>query len=67
MLAVIVPILVFVAVLAVDWISAAIMAVTLPLIPVFMALVGMATRSGPTGSSAPSRCCPGIFSTWSAA
>ena len=34
-----------VAVLAVDWISAAIMAVTLPLIPVFMALVGMATRS----------------------
>jgi thiol reductant ABC exporter CydD subunit len=45
MLAVIVPILVFAAVLAVDWISAAIMAVTLPLIPVFMALVGMATRA----------------------
>jgi thiol reductant ABC exporter CydD subunit len=45
MLAVIVPILVVAAVLAVDWISAAIMAVTLPLIPVFMALVGMATRA----------------------
>jgi thiol reductant ABC exporter CydD subunit len=46
LLAVIVPILVVAAVLAVDWISAAIMAVTLPLIPVFMALVGMATRAG---------------------
>ncbi len=45
LLAVIVPILVFAAVLAVDWISAAIMAVTLPLIPVFMALVGLATRA----------------------
>jgi thiol reductant ABC exporter CydD subunit len=33
------------AVLTVDWISAAIMVVTLPLIPVFMALVGMATRA----------------------
>jgi thiol reductant ABC exporter CydD subunit len=29
----------------VDWVSAAIMAVTLPLIPVFMALIGMATRA----------------------
>ena len=45
LLAVIVPILVVAAVLAVDWISAAIMVVTLPLIPVFMALVGMATRA----------------------
>jgi thiol reductant ABC exporter CydD subunit len=45
LLAVIVPIMVFAAVLSVDWISAVIMAVTLPLIPVFMALVGLATRA----------------------
>ena len=45
LLAVIVPIIVFAAVLSVDWISAVIMAVTLPLIPVFMALVGLATRA----------------------
>ncbi len=42
-LAIIVPVIVFAAVLRVDWISAAIMLATLPLIPVFMALVGMAT------------------------
>ena len=44
-LSVIVPLTVLVAVLSVDWISAAIMVVTLPLIPVFMALIGMATRA----------------------
>jgi thiol reductant ABC exporter CydD subunit len=44
-LAVIVPLTILVAVARIDWISAAIMAVTLPLIPVFMALVGMATRA----------------------
>jgi thiol reductant ABC exporter CydD subunit len=43
-LAAIVPFTVLVAVLASDWISAAIIAVTLPLIPVFMALVGAVTR-----------------------
>ena len=43
-IAAIVPVTVLVAVLASDWISAAIIAVTLPLIPVFMALVGAVTR-----------------------
>ena len=42
-LAVIVPLLVLGAVLWSDWISAAIIAVTIPLIPIFMALVGAAT------------------------
>ncbi len=44
LLAVIVPLAVLVALAASDWISAAIVAFTLPLIPVFMALVGAATR-----------------------
>ena len=44
-LSVIVPVIVLVAVVRVDWISASIMVVTLPLIPVFMALIGMATRA----------------------
>jgi thiol reductant ABC exporter CydD subunit len=44
-LSVIVPLTVLVAVLSVDWVSAVIMVVTLPLIPVFMALIGMATRA----------------------
>jgi thiol reductant ABC exporter CydD subunit len=44
-LAVIVPVTVLVAVVGVDWVSALIMAVTLPLIPLFMALIGMATRA----------------------
>jgi thiol reductant ABC exporter CydD subunit len=43
-LAVIVPCAVLVAVGATDWISALIIAGTLPLIPMFMALVGAATR-----------------------
>jgi thiol reductant ABC exporter CydD subunit len=43
-LAVIVPLTVVAVVLASDWISALIIAFTLPLIPVFMALVGAATR-----------------------
>ena len=43
-LAVIVPAVVLVAVVFNDWISALIIAVTLPLIPLFMALVGAATR-----------------------
>ncbi len=43
-LAVIVPMTVLVAVVPLDWVSAAIMAVTIPLVPVFMALVGMSTR-----------------------
>jgi thiol reductant ABC exporter CydD subunit len=44
-LAVIVPITVLVVVAGRDWLSAAIIAVTLPLIPVFMVLIGTATRS----------------------
>jgi thiol reductant ABC exporter CydD subunit len=44
LLAVIVPVVVIVAVLTNDWISAAIIAVTIPLIPLFMALVGASTR-----------------------
>ncbi len=43
-LAVIVPIVVLVAVLSSDWPSAVIIAFTVPLIPLFMALVGAATR-----------------------
>ena len=43
-LAVIVPAMVIVAVLVEDWISAAIIAFTIPLIPVFMALVGASTK-----------------------
>ena len=40
----IVPVVVIVAVLFGDWISAAIIAFTIPLIPLFMALVGATTR-----------------------
>ncbi|HTN79602.1 MAG TPA: thiol reductant ABC exporter subunit CydD [Acidimicrobiales bacterium] len=40
-LAVIVPVAVIVAVCTADWISAVIIAVTIPLIPIFMALIGM--------------------------
>jgi thiol reductant ABC exporter CydD subunit len=43
-LAVIVPVLVIVAVLVGDWISAAIIALTIPLIPLFMTLVGATTK-----------------------
>jgi thiol reductant ABC exporter CydD subunit len=44
LLAVIVPLVVLGAVLWKDWISAAIIALTIPLIPLFMALVGASTR-----------------------
>jgi thiol reductant ABC exporter CydD subunit len=44
-LAVIVPVTILISVATVDWVSAAIMAVTLPLIPIFMALIGIATRA----------------------
>jgi ATP-binding cassette subfamily C protein CydD len=43
-LAVIVPVVVVVTVLWNDWLSAAIIALTIPLIPLFMALVGAATK-----------------------
>ncbi len=43
-LAVIVPVTVILVVLGADWISAAIIAVTVPLIPLFMALVGASTK-----------------------
>lgn len=43
-LAVIVPVIVVAAVLTADWVSAAIILVTIPLIPLFMALVGASTR-----------------------
>ena len=43
-LAAIVPAVVVVAILSADWISAAIVAITIPLIPLFMALVGASTR-----------------------
>jgi thiol reductant ABC exporter CydD subunit len=43
-LAVIVPLVVLAVVVSQDWISAAIIAVTVPLIPLFMALVGATTR-----------------------
>lgn len=44
LLAAIVPLAVLIAVASRDWISAAIVAATIPLIPLFMALVGAATR-----------------------
>jgi ATP-binding cassette subfamily C protein CydCD len=44
LLAVIVPLVVLAAVVAGDWISAAIIAFTIPLIPLFMALIGATTR-----------------------
>src|SRR5581483_7538882 len=44
LLAVIVPVAVLAAIFVQDWISALIIAGTLPLIPLFMALVGVATR-----------------------
>lgn len=44
LLAVIVPLVILVAVVWNDWISAAIIAFTIPLIPLFMALVGATTR-----------------------
>ncbi|MFC3999590.1 thiol reductant ABC exporter subunit CydD [Nocardiopsis sediminis] len=44
-LAVLVPLSVLVVVAGADWISAAVIAVTLPLIPVFMALVGWHTQA----------------------
>jgi ATP-binding cassette subfamily C protein CydCD len=44
LLAAIVPLLVLAVVLTQDWISAAIVAFTIPLIPLFMALVGATTR-----------------------
>jgi ATP-binding cassette, subfamily C, bacterial CydCD len=48
LLAALVPATVVAAVVADDWISGAIIAVTLPLIPIFMALVGAATREQTT-------------------
>ncbi|WP_354645002.1 thiol reductant ABC exporter subunit CydD [Kitasatospora camelliae] len=44
-LAVVVPAVVLARILGADWESAAIIAVTLPLIPLFMVLIGMATQS----------------------
>ncbi len=43
-LAVIVPVTIIAVVAGADWISAALIAVTVPLIPVFMGLVGLSTR-----------------------
>ncbi|GGU26023.1 ABC transporter [Streptomyces daghestanicus] len=44
-LAVVVPVAVLVRIVTEDWVSAAIIVVTLPLIPVFMALIGWVTQS----------------------
>ncbi|GHD78953.1 ABC transporter [Streptomyces mirabilis] len=44
-LAVVVPVAVLARIVTEDWVSAAIIVVTLPLIPVFMVLIGWATRS----------------------
>jgi thiol reductant ABC exporter CydD subunit len=45
LLAVIVPVAVLAVVVIQDWVSAAIIALTLPLIPVFMVLIGVATAA----------------------
>ncbi len=44
-LAVIVPVAVIAVVAGADWVSAVLIAVSLPLIPIFMALVGATTRA----------------------
>ncbi|KOU32854.1 ABC transporter [Streptomyces sp. WM6372] len=44
-LAVVVPVAVLARIVTEDWVSAAIIVVTLPLIPLFMVLIGMATQS----------------------
>ena len=44
-LAVVVPVAVLARIVTADWISAAVVVVTLPLIPLFMVLIGWATRS----------------------
>ncbi|MBO8194509.1 thiol reductant ABC exporter subunit CydD [Streptomyces oryzae] len=44
-LAVVVPVAVLARIVTADWVSAAIIVATLPLIPVFMALIGWATQS----------------------
>ncbi|HEV7627489.1 MAG TPA: thiol reductant ABC exporter subunit CydD, partial [Streptomyces sp.] len=44
-LAVVVPVAVLTRIVAADWLSAAIILVTLPLIPLFMALIGWATQA----------------------
>ncbi|MGW6703314.1 thiol reductant ABC exporter subunit CydD [Streptomyces sp. NPDC054956] len=44
-LAIVVPVAVLARIVTEDWVSAAIIVVTLPLIPVFMILIGMATQS----------------------
>ncbi|MFE9483308.1 thiol reductant ABC exporter subunit CydD [Streptomyces spororaveus] len=44
-LAVVVPVAVLARIVTEDWVSAAIIVVTLPLIPMFMILIGMATQS----------------------
>ena len=44
-LAAVVPLIVLAAVFSADWISGAIMLATLPLVPIFMALVGMETQA----------------------
>lgn len=44
-LAIVVPVAVLARIVTEDWVSAAIIVVTLPLIPLFMILIGMATQS----------------------
>ncbi|MEV6757764.1 thiol reductant ABC exporter subunit CydD [Streptomyces sp. NPDC051214] len=44
-LAVVIPVAVLARIVTEDWVSAAIIVVTLPLIPVFMILIGMATQN----------------------
>ena len=63
-LAVIVPVAVIVVVAGADWISALIIAVTVPLIPIFMALVGSATRERMARQAGRSSAWPGTSSTW---
>jgi thiol reductant ABC exporter CydD subunit len=43
-LSALVPLAVFATIVSADWVSALIIGVTLPLIPIFMALIGIATR-----------------------
>ena len=63
-LAVLVPVAILVVVVGIDWISALIIAVTVPLVPLFMALVGPRPRTGWIGRPRCSSVWPATFSTW---
>jgi len=63
----VVPALALATLVWVDWISALIVVLTLPLLPFFAALIGKTTRPTPRSAGRPCRRCPGTSSTSCAA